>query len=89
MSDLFFNENVTIHMGHVPMGCTIGHALMRLGYVPCNFMVTYPKIFVMIGDICDISRPFGTCKYWVLTYDIGTYTKLSGHVPNLYKFGIC
>ena len=32
---------------------------------------------------------FGACKYWVVTYDIGTYTKLLGHVPNLYIFGIC
>ena len=59
MSDLFFNENVTIHMGHVPMGCTIGHALMGLGYVPGNFLYTYPKTLVHV----------------LMTGGIATYTK--------------
>ena len=50
---------------------------MRLGYVPCNFMVTYPKILVMIGDICD--RTYPDCLVHV---NIGFWHIILGHIPN-------
>ena len=64
------------------MGCSMGHASIWLGYVPWNFLVTYPKILVhvlMTGGIATYTKC--TCV-GLVHVNIGFWHMILGHIPN-------
>jgi hypothetical protein len=65
LSVVFFNGNVIIHMGHVPMGCSMGHASIWLGHVLCILHM-------------ECSNRYGTCPKWVFD---GTCLDMVGTCP--------
>ena len=69
LSVVFFNEDVPIRMGHVPMGCSMGHASIRLGHVRCILHM-------------ECSNRYGTCPKWVFD---GTCLDMVGTCPTYFS----